>query len=103
MAELYLSVIKSAGMIPIAGWAARFYGKSSHGLWMLDKSALFIHKSLKKNQLCIFRCDGNPLLPTKKERNPTRFDPMGVYFSACFFSNAATGNLWRFRTNSTHA
>jgi hypothetical protein len=25
----------------------------------------------------------------KKERNPTRFDPMGVYFSVFLFSNAA--------------
>ena len=66
MAELYLSAIKSARVFPNAGWAALVYGKSSHGLWMLDKSALFIHKSLKKNQLCIFRCDGNPLLLTKK-------------------------------------
>jgi len=40
MAEIYLSAIKSAGVIPIAEWAARFYGKTSHGLWMLDKSDL---------------------------------------------------------------
>jgi len=40
-------------MIPIARWAARFYGSSSHALWMLDKSALFIRESLNMNELWI--------------------------------------------------
>ncbi len=39
----------------------------------------------------------------KKVRNTTQFDQIRVYFSACIFSNAAMGNLWRFRTSSTHA
>jgi hypothetical protein len=53
MAELYLSAIKSAGMIPIAGWAARFYGRSAHGLWTLDFPDLFICNYLNSSDLRI--------------------------------------------------
>jgi len=67
MARLHLSAFKLAGVIPHAGWAARFNGKSSHGLWMLDKSALFVCNSLNINVLWIFRCAVNPSLPAKKK------------------------------------
>ena len=67
MARLHLSTFKLARVIPIAGWAARFYGKSSHGLWMLDKSALFTRKSLKINELWITRCALKPISPSLKK------------------------------------
>ena len=67
MARLHLATFKLARVIPIAGWAARFYGKSSHGLWMLDKSALFTRKSLKINELWITRCAQKPISPSLKK------------------------------------
>ena len=64
MARLHLSSFKLARVIPIAGWAARFHGRSSNDLWMLDKSALFTRKSLKINELWITRCAQKPISPS---------------------------------------
>lgn len=75
--------------MPIAVCLLRPWTRSLHSLSNFDKLALFIHKSLIMNELCISNAPETYCLLLKKDQNTALFDPKRIYFCACLSSNAA--------------